>query len=130
MCSQKTFLVCDDISLVWIQLELMPTADDTVCCHSTLGNLMVCITVVEGLSNKRQAHPDKEAIYFISPTLDSVRAAIDDYSKTRPPYAAAHVFTTSALSDQLFERIQHSPAINHLRTCKELNIDFFGMSIV
>ncbi|KAJ8326195.1 syntaxin binding protein 1 [Batrachochytrium dendrobatidis] len=84
------------------------------------------ISVVEGLSNKRQAHPDKEAIYFISPTLDSVRAVIDDYSKTRPPYAAAHVFTTSALSDQLFERIQHSPAINHLRTCKELNIDFFA----
>ncbi|KAJ1343596.1 hypothetical protein BSLG_001865 [Batrachochytrium salamandrivorans] len=76
--------------------------------------------------NKRQAHPDKEAIYFISSTQDSVKAIIEDYTKARPLYSAAHVFCTSALSDQLFDRIQRSPAINHLKTCKELNIDFFA----
>ncbi|KAH6598779.1 hypothetical protein BASA61_002806 [Batrachochytrium salamandrivorans] len=95
-------------------------------CFKMADILSENISVVEGLMNKRQAHPDKEAIYFISSTQDSVKAIIEDYTKARPLYSAAHVFCTSALSDQLFDRIQRSPAINHLKTCKELNIDFFA----
>ncbi|KAI8923760.1 Sec1-like protein [Entophlyctis helioformis] len=84
------------------------------------------VSVVEGLTNKRQPHPDTEAIYFITPSQDSVRLVIDDYVKGRPPYAAVHLFTTSPLSDSLFDRIKNSPVVNYLRTCKELNIDFFA----
>nr|KAJ3420000.1 vacuolar sorting protein VPS33/slp1 [Polyrhizophydium stewartii] len=81
---------------------------------------------IEGLMNKRQPSPDKEAVYFISPTMDSVQALINDFSRGKRQYAVAHVFCTSGLSDQLFETLKSSQAFPFLRTCKELNIDFFA----
>ncbi|KAJ3309329.1 vacuolar sorting protein VPS33/slp1 [Boothiomyces sp. JEL0838] len=80
---------------------------------------------VEGLFKKRQGYPDKEAIYFVSPSLNSIQALLDDFLK-RPMYQAAHVFCLSPLSDLLFNRIKTSPAKQYIRTLRELNIDFTG----
>ncbi|KAI8897405.1 syntaxin-binding protein 2 [Globomyces pollinis-pini] len=67
---------------------------DSTCKMSEILNQNV--TVVEGLLNKRQPYPDKDAIYLISPSLNSVQALINDFSN-RPVYRAAHVFCLSGI---------------------------------
>ncbi|KAJ3039950.1 vacuolar sorting protein VPS33/slp1 [Rhizophlyctis rosea] len=83
--------------------------------------------VVEDLNSKRQSYPNKEAIYFISPTEACVDKLIDDFAKVKPMYAAAHVFFASALSDALFDKIKAATVSQYLRTLKEMNVDFIGM---
>ncbi|KAI8586737.1 Sec1-like protein [Geranomyces variabilis] len=82
------------------------------------------IISVEGLLKGRQPHPQREVIYFISPDPASIQRIVDDFSTGRPPYAAIHVFSSAPLPDSLFEKIKRSPASQHIRSMKELNLDF------
>jgi len=50
--------------------------------------------VVESIARKRQPYTNLEAIYFISPTADSIDRLIADFQQ-RPLYAAANVFFTA-----------------------------------
>ncbi|KAI8917070.1 Sec1-like protein [Powellomyces hirtus] len=97
------------------------------------------VTLVEDITRKRQAYPSKEAIYFISPTEACVQRLIDDFppppsntkeaKKAEQPskmYAVGHIFFTSALPDHLFDRIKASSAISHIKTLKEMNVDFIA----
>ena len=68
---------------------------------------------------------DYEAIYFISPTLESVSGLINDFAN-KPMYQAAHVFFTGALSERLFEKIKRSGITSYLRKLIELNVDFLA----
>ncbi|KAJ3179267.1 vacuolar sorting protein VPS33/slp1 [Gaertneriomyces sp. JEL0708] len=83
------------------------------------------VTLVEDLTRKRQAYPTKEAIYFITPTEDCVGMLIEDFRR-QPMYAAAHVFFTAGLPDELFNRITSSPAKPFVKKLIEMNIDFMA----
>ncbi|KAJ3101990.1 vacuolar sorting protein VPS33/slp1 [Phlyctochytrium planicorne] len=83
------------------------------------------VTLVEDISRKRTSYSQKEAIYFLTPCPESVTALIDDFSRPKPMYAAAHVFFTAALPDELFDKMKASPqTLQHLKNLKELFIDF------
>ncbi|KAJ3201238.1 vacuolar sorting protein VPS33/slp1 [Entophlyctis luteolus] len=53
------------------------------------------VTLVEDVSRNRTSYPTKEAIYFISPIIESVTALINDFTRPKPMYAKAHVFFTA-----------------------------------
>ena len=52
-----------------------------------------CVLVVEDLMKKRQPMPTFDAVYFITPTQQSVKLVIDDFSGKRK-YNHAHLFFT------------------------------------
>ncbi|KAJ3021170.1 vacuolar sorting protein VPS33/slp1 [Thoreauomyces humboldtii] len=82
------------------------------------------VICVEGLAKRRQAYPDREVIYFISPDPSSIQHIMDDFSQPNPPYAQIHIFCTAPLPDTLFDKIKRSPASSFIRSLKELNVDF------
>ncbi|ORY04742.1 Sec1-like protein [Basidiobolus meristosporus CBS 931.73] len=82
------------------------------------------VTLIENITNSRQPFPDMEAIYILSPTTSSVSQLINDFSKPSPTYAAAHVFFISGLEDRNFDSISQSKAMKHIKTLKELYLDF------
>ncbi|KAI8810801.1 Sec1-like protein [Cladochytrium replicatum] len=84
------------------------------------------VTVVEDLMLRRQPYPTKEAIYFIGPANDAIQAIIDDFSKSKAIYGAAHIFCTATLPDRLFDKLKRSPASNYIKSLKELNVDFIA----
>ncbi|RKO98829.1 hypothetical protein CXG81DRAFT_4871, partial [Caulochytrium protostelioides] len=84
------------------------------------------VTLVEDITRQRQPYPQKEAIYFLSPTHESVTALVDDFLGGRPAYGRAHIFFTSSLPDRLFDKIKRCPA-SLIGTFKELNVDFMAL---
>jgi len=81
--------------------------------------------VVESIERKRQPYTNLEAIYFISPTADSVDRLIADFQQ-RPLYAAANVFFTAALSDKLFQKLKRNNVSKHIKSLQELYVDFMA----
>ncbi|KAI9346257.1 dynein heavy chain and region D6 of dynein motor-domain-containing protein [Obelidium mucronatum] len=87
------------------------------------------VTLVEDISRKRTSYPTKEAIYFISPTEESVAALVEDFTRPKPMYAKAHIFFTAPLTDALFEKIdrgQSQASVKFIGCLKEMNIDFLA----
>lgn len=85
------------------------------------------VTLIEDISRKRTSYSQKDAIYFLSATAESVASLIGDFSGTKPMYATAHVFFTSALADALFEKIKRATGLTpFIKTLRELNIDFIA----
>ena len=73
---------------------------------------------------QRQPLPTLTAVYFITPTVESVNRLIADYrDKKRPMYGSCHLFFTSRLSDALFGKIKASAAIGKVAGFKELNLE-------
>ncbi|KAI9105656.1 Sec1-like protein [Phlyctochytrium arcticum] len=95
---------------------------NSVCDVHDLSDVNVPVT--ETLSRKRTPYPDKEAIYFLMPSKEAVRAFVADFSGPKPMYSAAYIFCVSALPDALFDMIKQSPARKFIQALKELNIDF------
>lgn len=86
------------------------------------------VTLIEDISRKRTSYSQKDAIYFLSATAESVASLIGDFSGTKPMYATAHVFFTSALADALFEKIKRATGLTpFIKTLRELNIDFIDI---
>ena len=81
------------------------------------------VALVESLSNSRSPYPDKEAVYLIVPSPESIQAVLGDWSR-RPLYAAAHLFFLSSIPQQLFDRIKASPITTHVKSIRELGLDF------
>ncbi|KAJ1554958.1 vacuolar sorting protein VPS33/slp1 [Cladochytrium tenue] len=74
---------------------------DSACKTQDILNCNVTdIAMIE--NPKRQPFPDMEAIYFLSPTPESVEALITDYARGKPPYAAVHLYFTSATENHCF----------------------------
>ncbi|KAJ3286553.1 Syntaxin-binding protein 2 [Borealophlyctis nickersoniae] len=82
------------------------------------------ILLIEEIGQKRQAYPDKEAIYFITPSFAVINALIRDFEGPKVMYAGAHIFCTAALADPLFETLKNSGASRYIKALKELNVDF------
>ncbi|KAJ3289911.1 vacuolar sorting protein VPS33/slp1 [Rhizoclosmatium sp. JEL0117] len=96
-------------------------------CVKMTDILELNVTIVEMLELRRTPFPDQDAVYLLAPTPESVELLLADYTRGKPPYAAAHLFFISALSDTLFEKIQKSPIQRHVHSLKELNMDFLAI---
>ncbi|KAI8614150.1 Sec1-like protein [Chytriomyces sp. MP71] len=82
------------------------------------------VTLVEDIGRKRTSYTSKEAIYFISPTNESVSALIDDFTRGgKAMYACAHLFFSGPCPDALVQKISSSLS-EFIKTFIELNIDF------
>ncbi|OMH79315.1 Syntaxin-binding protein 2 [Zancudomyces culisetae] len=61
------------------------------------------VSIVETITKSRQPFTDREAVYFLSPTKESVSRFIDDFTKKGPGwnkgamYAGAHLFFTTGM---------------------------------
>lgn len=53
------------------------------------------VTVIEDITSKRQAFPNYEAIYFVTPTIKTMDKIISDFSGDKPLYLAAHIHFVS-----------------------------------
>ncbi|KAF8934377.1 vacuolar sorting protein VPS33/slp1 [Haplosporangium gracile] len=84
------------------------------------------VTLVEMLESKRQAYASLEAVYLLTPCMESVQRLMDDYPNDSPTgkYKAAHVLFTAPLEDRLFDRLTKSPVSKYIKTLRELFMDF------
>ncbi|EGC40177.1 hypothetical protein DICPUDRAFT_147033 [Dictyostelium purpureum] len=86
------------------------------------------VTVVEKIDNQRQALPNLEAIYFLTPTTKSIDLLINDFKKkSHPHYLAIHLFLTSKLPDAEFKKLSASIAVQRIKTFKELNLEYLAI---
>lgn len=83
------------------------------------------VSVVEKISLKRKPLRDMEAVYFISPTMESVNSLILDFEPSKRLYAACHVFFSSPLNPDFLKKISEAPLVKYIKTMKEVNVDFF-----
>jgi len=85
------------------------------------------VTLVEKIDVARQPLPSLEAIYFLSPTRESVDALIKDFeNKKEPQYAAVHLFFTSRIDDDELARIKQKHVVTRIKALNELNLDFIA----
>mmetsp|Transcript_12937 Transcript_12937/g.30807 ORF Transcript_12937/g.30807 Transcript_12937/m.30807 type:complete len:645 (-) Transcript_12937:58-1992(-) len=85
------------------------------------------VTLVENLELKRQPMASMDAIYFISPTVESVKRMCEDWSGKNRMYAAAHIYFTSHIDDTpLFSIKQCMGLVAKIRAIKELNLEFIA----
>ncbi|KAL1915897.1 uncharacterized protein VTP21DRAFT_6285 [Calcarisporiella thermophila] len=86
------------------------------------------ITTVESLERPRSHHNSLEAIYLVTPTIQSISQIVEDFTDGKRMYAAAHLLFTSMLDEKLFgelhTRLRRAGADKYVQTLKELNSDF------
>lgn len=82
--------------------------------------------LIEKVTISRQPLPDTDAIYFISPNEESVKAVVKDFSlKDKPMYRFAHLFFTSSVPDSIMNIIRtNKEIIPRIKTFKELHLEF------
>ncbi|RKP27520.1 Sec1-like protein, partial [Syncephalis pseudoplumigaleata] len=91
------------------------------------------VTLVESIEKKRQPFTNLEALYILTPCVESVFLMIQDLTNGGPGgkpgsmYAAAHVFFTHTLDDMLFKKITTSKASPLIKSLKELYVDFYAL---
>ncbi|KAF9978635.1 vacuolar sorting protein VPS33/slp1 [Actinomortierella ambigua] len=86
------------------------------------------VTLLENMEKPRQAYPSLEAVYILTPCMDSLNRLIDDYpAQGQPKYKAAHVLFSGPLGDRLFSRLRQSGVSSYIQTLKELYIDFMAI---
>jgi syntaxin-binding protein 1 len=87
------------------------------------------VTVVENVMVNRQPLSKLQAIYFLSPTEESVAHLINDFDpkkKSKVMYAGVHLFFTTRVPDSLFLKLKKAPVHARIRQFKELNLDFLA----
>ena len=79
--------------------------------------------VVEDVSKRREPLPALVGVYFVSPSDDTVRQLVRDFSLASvPQYKAAHVFFSSRPSPQHLAAIRECGSlVSRLRTLKEVS---------
>ncbi|KAI9145008.1 Sec1-like protein [Paraphysoderma sedebokerense] len=88
------------------------------------------VTLVELITRKRQPYPNLEAIYFLSPTPESIDYFICDFvpgGGKKQLYSAAHLFFTGSLPDPLMGKLTSSGAAKSIKNLKELYVDFLAL---
>lgn len=88
------------------------------------------VYLVENLVKKRAPYRNSAPIYFLSPTEESVKCLITDWTPTKdrkePLYAdSVFLYFTKALPDTLFYKIKEcKPLVKRLKVLGEVNLDF------
>ena len=86
------------------------------------------VTLVENLTIGRQPLPHLDALYFVTPTEESVKNIIKDFSKpSTPQYNDVHLVFTSRVSDALMMKIKNcSLLLSRVKTFKELYLEYLA----
>eukprot|EP00735_Rhodelphis_limneticus_P007533 TRINITY_DN20099_c0_g1::TRINITY_DN20099_c0_g1_i1::g.15642::m.15642 TRINITY_DN20099_c0_g1::TRINITY_DN20099_c0_g1_i1::g.15642 ORF type:complete len:633 (-),score=173.74,sp/Q54QC8/SEC1_DICDI/41.18/7e-155,Sec1/PF00995.18/1.1e-136,GARS_C/PF02843.11/2.9e+03,GARS_C/PF02843.11/0.5 TRINITY_DN20099_c0_g1_i1:410-2260(-) len=85
------------------------------------------VTLVENIDLVRQPLSELDAIYFLTPTKESVQRLCSDFRK-KPQYRMAHVFFTSKLHEDLFQQIGScEPLVQRMATLIEINLEFLAV---
>ncbi|KAG2229863.1 hypothetical protein INT48_005139 [Thamnidium elegans] len=87
------------------------------------------VTLVENIEKPRQPYPSYEAIYILTPCIESCSRLVDDFSRSEGPmYAAAHVHFINGLENNTFNEftrlLNAANAANDIRSLKEMYVDF------
>jgi len=86
------------------------------------------VSVVENVLMNRQPLHGLDGVYFLTPTVESVKAFLEkdcDHPKNAMLYRRAHLFFTSKVEDSVFDLIKQSKnARSYVKTLVELNFDF------
>lgn len=90
------------------------------------------ITLVEDLSRNREPMPSMEAIYIISPTVESIEYIIKDYTPKskhaqKNAYKCANVYFLDPCDMELIEKLAKSPAAKFIKTLIEFNLSFIPL---
>mmetsp|Transcript_12115 Transcript_12115/g.13810 ORF Transcript_12115/g.13810 Transcript_12115/m.13810 type:complete len:131 (+) Transcript_12115:40-432(+) len=80
---------------------------------------------LERLELVRKKFPHTPAIYFISPTKNSIKKLIEDFKDTEDPqYAFVHLFFSTKVSDNLMKEMsEYEGLVDRIKTFVELNVD-------
>ncbi|EOD21796.1 Sec1, SM superfamily protein [Emiliania huxleyi CCMP1516] len=74
---------------------------------------------------RRQQLTSLPALYFLTPSVESLGRLIDDFRNPKAPaYASAHLFFSSRVSDALVAKLKASPAMPRVRSFKEVHLEF------
>ncbi|KAJ3219016.1 hypothetical protein HDU67_003006 [Dinochytrium kinnereticum] len=68
-----------------------------------------------------------DAVYFLSPTLETIEHVMKDFEKGNELYPHAHFYFTSPLTDELFDKLTSCVPNTVMETCLELNLDFLPL---
>ena len=79
--------------------------------------------MVETIEKRREPMPNMEAIYFITPTEESISILMSDFKKGSL-YKAAHVYVTEEIPAHLFSDLSKSEAAKKMKSLVEVNISF------
>ena len=101
----------------------------STCCKMR-DIVMEGVTIVEDLTKGRESLP-LEAIYFVSPTDNSIQAIVDDFKDSNNPrYTAAHIFFTEACPTHLFEKIAKANNLGRrIKNLQEINISYLPLEM-
>ncbi|OUM61423.1 hypothetical protein PIROE2DRAFT_12576, partial [Piromyces sp. E2] len=72
--------------------------------------------------DRKDSFPAYDAIYFVSPTAESIQYIVNDFKK-KNMYATANIFFTNTVSDDLIGKLKIIS--NSIEILKELYVDFF-----
>lgn len=83
------------------------------------------IISIEKLELKRATLPNFQAIYFVSPTKESIDRIVADYSnESAPQYNKLHVFFSSFCPQELLEELVTPSILKRMITCKQFNMSY------
>jgi len=85
------------------------------------------VSVVENVLMSRQPLRGLDCVYFLTPSEESINAFLKDMgdAKNPPLYRRAHLFFSSAVPDELFNKIKNHPKQHaYVKTFIELSLDF------
>ena len=87
------------------------------------------VTIVEKLQMSRQPFPEMEAIYFISPTLESTQKIVEDFSvRGSPKYGSVHIFYSDTVADSVLAALQaDAHLVARIKTLKEINVEYLAV---
>ncbi|KAL1916713.1 uncharacterized protein VTP21DRAFT_5417 [Calcarisporiella thermophila] len=90
------------------------------------------VTLVENLERPRNPYPDLEALYLLTPSVESITRFVNDFSPpSQSKYAAAHLLFTSSLNEQhygvLNQLLKKAAADRYVLSLKEIHTDFLAV---
>lgn len=85
------------------------------------------VTSVEFIEQKRQPNVTLEAIYFVTPKINTIKCILYDISLKEQMYSAVHLFFTSGLNSKLAKKLIDSSPITPIKTMNEMYVDFYPL---
>ena len=83
---------------------------------------------LESISLKRQPFKNYSAIYYISPSEESIKNIINDFKDEKKRlYKYAHIFFTDPVPENKLKKLCEKNVINRILTCKEVNLNFLTL---
>ena len=83
---------------------------------------------LESISLERQPFKNYSAIYYISPSEESIENIINDFKDEKKRlYKYAHIFFTDPVPENKLVKLCEKNVINRILTCKEVNLNFLTL---